>query len=150
MTWTINSAPLLRPYKFCASFCSCMWIQIGVTVRIHSNPVKIVDFLACVTLNLMDDLEKQGTSSLPLRAFCIISYPSVNSNWSYSPEMPKLGQNLLWPWPLTFTFCRNIISVSGNYFWKFHNDTIWGTLWKRCDWQRGRQTEPFLELLGHS
>ena len=34
----------------------------------------------------------------------IISWPSVNSTWRYSPEMPKLGQNLfrpLWPLPLT-------------------------------------------------
>ena len=27
-----------------------------------------------------------------LQAFCIISYPLVNSNWSYSPETPNLGQ----------------------------------------------------------
>ena len=28
-----------------------------------------------------------------LQALCSISYPLVNSNWSYSPEMPNLGQN---------------------------------------------------------
>ena len=27
------------------------------------------------------------------QALCTISYPSVNSNWSYSLEMPNLGQN---------------------------------------------------------
>ena len=27
-----------------------------------------------------------------LQALCIISYPLVNSNWSYSPEIPNLGQ----------------------------------------------------------
>ena len=37
---------------------------------------------------------------------CIISYPLVNSNWSYSPQTPKLGQNRryfcgIWPWNLT-------------------------------------------------
>ena len=26
------------------------------------------------------------------QALCIISYPLVNSNWSYSPETPNLGQ----------------------------------------------------------
>ena len=42
----------------------------------------------------MDDLEKQqGTSSMLLQAWCIISLPSVNSNLSYSPETPRLGQN---------------------------------------------------------
>ena len=28
-----------------------------------------------------------------LQALCIISYPLVNSNWSYSPETPNSGQN---------------------------------------------------------
>ena len=27
-----------------------------------------------------------------LQALCIISYPLMNSNWSYSPETPNLGQ----------------------------------------------------------
>ena len=51
--------------------------------------------------NLTDDLEKQqGTSFMLLQAMCVISKPSVNWNWSYGPENPKLGQNLLWPlWP---------------------------------------------------
>ena len=41
----------------------------------------------------MDDLEKQqGTSSMLLQALCSISYPLVNSNWSYSPATPNLGQ----------------------------------------------------------
>ena len=43
--------------------------------------------------NLTDDLQKQyGTSSMLLQAFCIISKPSVNSNWSY-PETLNSGQN---------------------------------------------------------
>ena len=28
-----------------------------------------------------------------LQALCSISYPLVNSNWSYSPETPNLGQS---------------------------------------------------------
>ena len=44
--------------------------------------------------NLTDDLEKQyGTSSMLLQALCIISYPLVNSNLSYSPETLNSGQN---------------------------------------------------------
>ena len=44
--------------------------------------------------NLMDDLGKQqGTSSILHQALCIISNPSVYSNWSYSPETLNLGQN---------------------------------------------------------
>ena len=42
---------------------------------------------------LTDDLEKhKGTSSMLLQDLCSISYPLVNSNWSYSPETPNLGQ----------------------------------------------------------
>ena len=45
-----------------------------------------------------------------LQALCIISNPSVSSNWSYSPETPNLGQKRqfffshvtlqfdVWPW----------------------------------------------------
>ena len=55
---------------------------------------KSMIFLAVWPWNLTDDLKKQqGTSSMLLQALCIISKPWVNSNWSYSPEMPNLGQN---------------------------------------------------------
>ena len=43
---------------------------------------------------LMDDLEKQkGTFSILLQVFCTLLKPSVNSNWSYSPETLNSGQN---------------------------------------------------------
>ena len=60
--------------------------------------------------NLMEDLQKQqDTSSILCQALCIISKPSVNSNWSCSPETPNLSQNWWffssvtskfdrWPW----------------------------------------------------
>ena len=37
-----------------------------------------------------------------LQALCSISYPLMNSNWSYSPETPNLGQirRFLEPWDL--------------------------------------------------
>ena len=44
----------------------------------------------------------------------------------------------LWPWPLTLIFCMNITSVIVNNYWKFHDDIMRGTLWKRCN--RSRQT----------
>ena len=49
--------------------------------------------LAVWPRNFTDDPEKQwGTSSILLQTLCIISYPLVNLNWSYSPETPNLGQ----------------------------------------------------------
>ena len=58
----------------------------------------------------MDDLEKlKGTSSALHQALYIISNPSMNSNWSYCPEMLNSRQNRQflsrvtlkfdgWPW----------------------------------------------------
>ena len=44
--------------------------------------------------NLMGDLGKQwAISSVLHQALCIISNPSVNWNWSYSPETLNSGQN---------------------------------------------------------
>ena len=45
-----NTAPVLYYFKLCASFHSHKWIQTGVRVRKRSIWVKIVDFLAIVTL----------------------------------------------------------------------------------------------------
>ena len=50
MTLKNNRVLLLCYIKLCASFQSHRWIQTGVTVRKHSIPVKISDFLSCVTL----------------------------------------------------------------------------------------------------
>ena len=80
--------------------------------------------------NLTDNLEKQkSTSSKQHQAICIISSSYVNSNWSYSPEMVKLGCDLcvLDLWPLTLTFCMDLILANGNNSWKFHDDTMMGT-----------------------
>ena len=51
-----------------------------------------------------------------LQALCIISYPLVHSNWSYSPETPNLGQirRFLGPcnleiWRMTFTNNRALL-----------------------------------------
>ena len=50
-------------------------------------------FLAVWPRNFTDDTQKQwGISSVLLQALCIISHPLVDSNLSYSPETPNLGQ----------------------------------------------------------
>ena len=50
-------------------------------------------------------------------------------------------------WPLTLTYCMDITSNIGNNPWKYHVDTLAGTLWKRCKKRTDRRTEVFLELL---
>ena len=136
MTLKNNRVPLLCYFKssFCASFRSHWWIQTGVTVRKRLIWVKIKDFLAVWPWNLTDDLEKQkGISPKRHQALCIISSSYVNSNWSYSPETAMWGYDLCDLWPMTLTFCMDITSVIGNNSWKFRDDTMMGTLSKRCD-----------------
>ena len=60
-----------------------------------------------------------------------------------SPETAKLGVDLcdLDLWPLTLTFSMDITSDHGNNCWKFRDDTMMGTWWKRCDGQTDRQTD---------
>ena len=93
MTFKNNRAPLLCYFKLCASFRSHWWIQTGVTARKRPIWVKIKDFLSRVTLKLNGWPSKtKGTSPKHYQAICIISLSYVNSNWSYSPETPNLGQ----------------------------------------------------------
>ena len=47
-----NRAPLLYYIKLCASFQSHGWIQTGVTVRKHSNRVKISNFFVPYDLEI--------------------------------------------------------------------------------------------------
>ena len=58
----------------------------------------------------------QGTAPKQHQAICVISSSYVNSNWSYSPEMVKLGCDLcdLDLWPLTLTFCMDLTLVLGD------------------------------------
>ena len=55
---------------------------------------------------------------------------------------------------VTLTLCMDITFAHGNNSWKFHDNTMTGTLWKRCDKQTGvlmdRRKGPFIELLGRS
>ena len=79
-----------------------------------------------------------------LQALCIISYPLVNSNWSYRPETPNLGQiwQFLEPcdlkiWRMTLQhnraplLCYFKLCVSFHTHWWFQ---IWVTVRKRPIW----------------
>ena len=101
-------APLLHHIKLCGLFQIHWWIQTGVTVRKRSIRVKIGEFFVPCDLEITwITLENKRAPLLyHIPALCIISKPRVNSNWSYSPETPYLGQNQLfflavWPWNLT-------------------------------------------------
>ena len=160
-TWQMTlknvRAPLPCCFKLCASFRSHWWIQTGVGLVTTQFRSKLTFFLAMWPWNLTDDLEKQkGSSPKQHKALCIISSSYVNSNWSYGPEMAKLGFDLcdLDLWPLIWTFSMDSTFVIGNNSWKFYNDAMTGILSKRCDRQMDGRTDGqkkvFLELLGCS
>ena len=57
--------------------------------------------------NWMDDLKKlEGASSTLHQALCIISNPSMNSNWSYCPETHNSGQNRWFCFPCDIEIWR--------------------------------------------
>ena len=96
MTSKNNRAPLLYYIKLCASFQIHRWIQTEVTVRKRSIRVKIGNFLSRVTFKFDGwPWKTMGQLFYTTSRFflCIISNPSVNSNWIYSPETLNLGQN---------------------------------------------------------
>ena len=94
MTSKNNRAPLLYYIKLCVSFRIHRWIQTEVTLRKHSIRVEIGDFLSLVTLKFDRWPWKTiGHLFYTTSSFVHLSNPSVNSNWSYSPETLNLGQN---------------------------------------------------------
>ena len=79
----------------------------GVIVWKSRNRDQIGAFGPCGNAIGWMTLKNNRAPLLCPKAKCIISYPFVNSNRSYDPDMLKLGQNLfwlLWPWPLTSDF----------------------------------------------
>ena len=161
MTYKIHRASLLCHFECCASFCSHLCIQAGVTVQKHSILVKIGEFCTHVTLKF--DRWHLKTNRTPLIChfkhcgpFCSHLWIQTGVTFQKCPNWGKICFNLsdFNLWPLTLNFCMATISVNVNYPWKFHNHTILGTLSKRCDRQTDkqtdRQTEHFIKLLGHS
>ena len=70
--------------------------------------------------------KSDGSSSLLCQALCIISKPSVNSNWSHSPETLNLGQNwwFFFPcdlkiWGMTLRNNRHIFSTTSSFVLHF-------------------------------
>ena len=140
----INRAPLLCPSRLCALFHN-QWIQTEVTTRKCPIWVKIVNFVSSVTLKFDDDLEKQkDILTMLLQTQCIISQPSVNSNWSYSLETPNSGQNWqvfvpcdLEIWQMTLKnnraplLCYFKLSASLHSHWPIRAEV---TVWKRPIW----------------
>ena len=78
---------------------------------------KLVIFSPMGPWNLTDDLQNQyGTSSILRQASCTISKPSVNSNWSYSPETLNSGQNWQFFVPYELEIWWMALKTKGGHF----------------------------------
>ena len=137
MTSKNKRAALLYHFKLCASFCSHLWIQTGVTVWKRSIRVQIVNILARVTYEFDRWSKKQqGTSSMMLQIGEKNVLTSVTLTFN------------LWTWRFARTSLLSMVIAHGNFmmiWWQEHCEK--GV----TDGQTGkRRTEPFLELLGHS
>ena len=60
-------------------------------------------------------------SSMLLQALCIISYPLVNSNLSYSLETPNLGQMRRFLEPCDLEIWRMTLKTIGHLFYATSN-----------------------------
>ena len=134
MTLNNNRAPLLCYFKLCASFCSFMWIQTVATVRKRPIWVKIEVFLCRMTLKF-DVWPRQNLPLLCL-IFCILfCHMLIQTGVMVRKRLNRVWTSVTlttfdpWPWLLH------------GYHWKFHDDSMTGTLSKRCDRETGRQTD---------
>ena len=126
-------------------------------------------FLAVWPRNFTYDPQKQkGISFMLLQALCIISYPLVNSNWSYSPETPNLGQ-IRWflepcdlvIWQMTLQNNRapllcnfKLCAAFRSHWWIQTGVTVWKRpIWVKFDDFKSRVTLKFDEwpwkTIGH-
>ena len=93
MTSTNNRALLLHYVKLCASFETHRWIQTGVTVRKRSIRVKIGNYLGLMWPWQMALKNNRAPLLYSTKLYASFQKSWVNSNLSYSPETPNLGQN---------------------------------------------------------
>ena len=143
MTLKNNRAPLLYTFKFYASFHSHWWVYISATVGKRSNWVKFDAYLPPVTLKFYEWPWKTIVHLFYAHSSFMDHLLAVDEfQFELTYGKDKLGFDLcdLDLWPLTLTFCMDINFVKGNNPWKFHDDMMTGTCWKRCDGQTYRQT----------
>ena len=95
----------LAPRSYVCHFI-VIWFELKLPTRHAQIGTKSLVFQPMWPWNLTDDLENNRALLCYFKLLCIILLPSVNSNWSYSPETANSGQNWqffcpLWPWNLT-------------------------------------------------
>ena len=102
--------------------------QAGVTVRKHQIRVEIGDFMPPVTLKFDRWPWKTIGHLFYAGSSCVHDFIAIcEFKLELQSRNGYVGCWPLWPWPLTLTFCMDIISVHGNNSWTFHDDMMMGT-----------------------
>ena len=100
--------------------------------------------LAMRPWNLTDDLKTKGHLFYASVSFVHL-FIAIDEFKIYSPEKLAIFCPVwtwyMWSWPLTLTFCMGITFVNSNHSWNVHDNTMTGTLSKRCDRQSDGQTD---------
>ena len=145
MTLNNNTAPLLRYFKLCASFHSHLCIQTGVTIRKQPNLGKIRRFLEPCDLGIWRMTLKNNRVPL-LCCFQLCAWfhchmwiqtgVRVRKRLSWVLTSVTLTFDL-WPWPFAWTSLLTMVITR----WKFHDDAMIGTWWKRCDRRTDGRTD---------
>ena len=142
MTSKNNRALLLCYFKLCAAFRSHWWIQTGVRVWKCPIWVKFDAFLEPCDLEIWRVTLKNNRAPL----LSIIKLYASFHHHMWIQTRVTVRKRLSWVmtcdldlWPLTF--CMDVTFVIGNNSWKFHDDTMMRTWWKRCDGRTDRRTD---------
>ena len=154
LTLKNNRAPLLCYFKFCAPFHSHLWIQSGVQSGNAQFGSKSDIFFSCVTSKFGGWLWKTiGHHFYATATFVHHFIAMCGFKLELQSGNAQIGAKFVWT-SVTLTFdlylCMDITFVNGNNSWKIHDNTMTGTMWKRCHRRMDRRTEVFLQLLGCS
>ena len=138
--WKTIAHFFLHFFTLCAWFHGNRLIQTGVTVKKCQIRVKIGDFWSHATMTF-DRWPWITKGHLPYATSSFVHH--FIAICEFRLELQS-GNGVMTS--LTLSSCVDIIFVNCNNSWKFRDDTMTRTWWKRCN----RQTEVFLELLGCS
>ena len=150
MTLKNNRAPLLCYFKLCASFCSHLCIQTGVTVRKRPNLGQIRRFLEPCDLEIWRMTLKNNRAPL-LCCFQLCAWfhchmwiqtgVRVRKRLSWVLTSVTLTFDL-WPWPFAWTSLLTMVITPENFMmirWWEHGEK--GVTDGQTDRQTDRQTE---------
>ena len=139
-----NKAPLLYRFKLWPLFCSHLWIRTRVTVQKPMIWVKIVNFVACVTLKF-DGWPQNTTGHLFYATSSFIhhfiaiwgfklEFKSGNAQLGSNHRNAQIGVKFwpMWPWPFAWTSLLSMVITPENFMIWWDDRNIVNKLWRKA------------------